>query len=151
MLLVQVPVLLFLLLLPHHQVLALRRRQGCRRGKGGTGQADGAAEDEAGVAGQLPGHHLYGLKLGGGWVEPGPLGVPAGEVGVGGEVPLQGRPVHRPQHKDLPGQRRRKCDEGDEVKRDGEVRGGVVRRSLGWVASRGGESREVTSVREERR
>ena len=54
-------------------------------------------------------------------------------------------------HKDLPGQRRRKCDEGDEVKRDGEVRGGVVRRSLGWVASRGGESREVTSVREERR
>ena len=98
MLLVQVPVLLFLLLLPHHQVLALRRRQGCRRGKGGTGQADGAAEGEAGVAGQLPGHHLYGLKLGGGWVEPGPLGVPAGEVGVGGEVPLQGRPAHRPQH-----------------------------------------------------
>ena len=65
-------------------------------------------------------------------------------------APLRGK-LPSMSHKDLPGQRRRKCNEGDEVKRDGEVRGGVVRRSLGWVASRGGESREVTSVREERR
>ena len=44
------------------------------------------------------------MELGGGWAQPGPhggghcLGVPAGEVGVGGHIPHQRRLAHRAQH-----------------------------------------------------